>query len=481
MAGMKSEYVQLGVYNLATGKNIFLKVDDFGREQYLTNITWSPNNDFIYVQVLNRDQKNMRLNKYNATTGKFVKTILEESHPQYVEPLDGLIFLGSDTSKFIYRTDNRDGYRNLYLCDDNGIIKRLTNTSADVKYIGQDKKSIYYTSAEISPIETHLFKQDLKSGKKTQLTTTAAWHSVMLSPKADYFVDNFSNITTPRIIELTSTKETPTSKVLYTAPNPVKDYKYGETYLGSIKSADGKHDNYYRLTTPIDFDATKKYPTIIYVYGGPHSQLVKNSWLASQGRWEMYMAQRGYVVYVQDNRGTTNRGADFEKAIHGQCGQNEMEDQMEGVKMLQSLSFVDTNRIGVHGWSYGGFMTISLMTNYPEVFKVGVSGGPVIDWKWYEAMYGERYMDSPTRNSEGYTKTSLISKAKDLEGRLLICQGAIDDVVLWQHSLSFIRSCVVEGKQVDYFPYPMAKHNVLGKDRIHLMDKVSLYFEDFLK
>jgi dipeptidyl-peptidase-4 len=208
--------------------------------------------------------------------------------------------------------------------------------------------------------------------------------------------------------------------------------------------------------------------------------MVKNTFMAELRRWEMYMAQRGYLVYVQDNRGTSNRGAEFEKAIHKQCGQAEMADQMEGIKMLTSLPFVDKDRIGVHGWSYGGFMTISLITNYPETFKVGVAGGPVIDWKWYEVMYGERYMENPHTNPEGFKLTSLINKAKDLKGKLLICQGAIDDVVLWEHSLSFIRECVKNNVQVDYFPYPCHKHNVIGKDRVHLMDKVSIYFNDYL-
>jgi dipeptidyl-peptidase-4 len=158
-----------------------------------------------------------------------------------------------------------------------------------------------------------------------------------------------------------------------------------------------------------------------------------------------------------------------------------MEDQMKGVEWLTSHEWVDADRIGVHGWSYGGFMTISLMTNHPDVFKVGVAGGPVIDWKWYEVMYGERYMDTPEQNPEGYASTSLINKAKDLKGKLLICQGAIDPVVVWQHSLSFVRECVVNNIQVDYFPYPRHEHNVLGRDRVHLMDKVTMYFEDYLK
>lgn len=480
MAGMTSENIQLMVYDIASQKSIAMKVNDFGREQYLTNITWSPEGDFIYIQVLDRDQKNMKLNKYNASNGRFIKTVLTETNEKYVEPLDCLVFLKGDNSKFIYRTDNRDGYRNLYLCDDNGVIERITEVDANVVLVGQDDKNIYYTSAEISPVENHLFKQNIKSGKREQLTEGSAWHNIRLSSSGEYFIDDYSNVETPRVIELVSTDKG-AKQTLHTAPNPMKDYNLGEVYLGKIKSADGKYDNYYRLTTPVDFDPAKKYPTVVYVYGGPHSQMVKNTWLASQGRWEAYMAQRGYVVYVQDNRGTSNQGAEFEKAIHGQCGQAEMADQMEGVKMLQSLPFVDSERIGVHGWSYGGFMTISLITNYPEVFKVGVAGGPVIDWKWYEVMYGERYMDSPHRNQEGYEKVSLMNKAKDLEGKLLICQGAVDDVVVWQHSLSFIRACVVANKQVDYFPYPAAQHNVIGKDRIHLMDKVTMYFDDYLK
>ena len=181
-----------------------------------------------------------------------------------------------------------------------------------------------------------------------------------------------------------------------------------------------------------------------------------------------------------DNRGTDNRGLEFEQAIHHRCGVCEMEDQMAGIDWLKSHSWVDSSRIGVHGWSYGGFMTISLMTTYPETFKVGVAGGPVIDWKWYEVMYGERYMGNQSTNAEGLASTSLIGKAKNLKGKLLICQGAVDDVVLWQHSLNFIDECIKNWIPVDYFPYPRAQHNVRGKDRVHLMQKVTDYFEDYL-
>ncbi|MDE6878932.1 MAG: prolyl oligopeptidase family serine peptidase, partial [Odoribacter sp.] len=295
-----------------------------------------------------------------------------------------------------------------------------------------------------------------------------------------YFIDSYSSLNVPRVLELRQTNGKPVRELLR-AENPTKEYNYGEITLGSLKSADGKFDNYYRLIKPMNFDPAKKYPVILYVYGGPHSQMVKNTWQAELRRWEMYMAQHGYVVFVMDNRGTSNQGAEYEKAIHRYCGQAEMADQMKGIEFLKSQPWVDADRIGVHGWSYGGFMTISLITNHPDVFKVAVAGGPVIDWKWYEVMYGERYMETPQSNPEGYAKVSLMNKAKELKGKLLICQGAIDNTVLWEHSLSFIRECIKNQVQVDYFPYPCAEHNVFGRDRIHLMQKVTDYFEDYLK
>ena len=488
MAGMDSENVQLGIYDIRSGETVYAEVDDFGYDRYLTNITWAPDASMIYIQVLDRSQKHMKLNAYSAQNGEFIKTILSEDNEKYVEPFDPLYFIKGQ-NLFIYRTSNRDGYRNLYLCDNDGNIRRLTSVNADVKYAGNDGRYVYYTSAEVSPVENHLFRIEVKNlkkgvakasfGKPQRLTMAEGWHEIDLSPDCRHFIDSYSSLCTPRVVNLCSADGKILENLL-TADDPTLDYAYTEISLGTVKSADGQYDNYYRLIKPKDFDPSKKYPVIVYVYGGPHSQMVQNTYLGQLRRWEMYMAQRGYLVYVQDNRGTENRGIAFEQAIHGQCGQAEMADQIEGVKMLMELPYVDKDRIGVHGWSYGGFMTISLITNYPEIFKVAVAGGPVIDWKWYEVMYGERYMDHPDRNPEGYAKTSLINKAKDLKGKLLICQGAVDPVVVWEHSLSFIRECIKNNVQVDYFPYPCAEHNVMGKDRVHLHDKISMYFEDYL-
>lgn len=526
MAGMSSEKVSLLIYDLTTGKTTVAetntresittgkttvaesstnlkaengcekdgcekdgcKKNGCGAPAYITNVCWSPDGRYIYTQTLDRSQKNMALLRLEAD-GKLAGTILTESNDRYVEPMDPLYFIKGSNDIFIYRTANRDGYRSLYLCDNDGNLRRLTTAAADVEYIANDGRYVYYTSAEVSPIDNHLFRIEIKNLKKgiqkarfgqpQRLTQEEGWHNIAMSPDCTHFIDSWSNLTTPGVTDLCTT-DGKTVVNLLTAADPTLDYAYTEISLGTVKSADGAYDNYYRLIKPKDFDPSKTYPVIVYVYGGPHSQMVQNTFMAQLRRWEMYMAQRGYLVYVQDNRGTQNRGLAFEQAIYGQCGQAEMADQMEGVKMLMDLPFVDKDRIGVHGWSYGGFMTISLITNYPDIFKVAVAGGPVIDWKWYEVMYGERYMGHPDTNPEGYAKTSLINKAKDLKGKLLICQGAVDPVVVWEHSLSFIRECIKNNVQVDYFPYPCAEHNVMGKDRVHLHDKISMYFEDYL-
>ena len=496
MNGMASEHISLGVYDIAKARTLWLQVTDFDDERYLTNVAWAPDGRYLYVQVLSRSQHEMHLNMYRAEDGRLVRTLLTERNDAWVEPQDPVAFVKGRTDLFIYRTDNRDGYRNLYLVDTLGTVQRLTRVDADVEYLGNDGQTVWYTSSEVSPAEKQLFRLSLteerfrnksgmtgnawKPGKPVRLTRASGWHEISLSGDCKYFIDNSSAFTTPREVSLCSAADGKKLRHLLSAADPLADYATGEVMLGTVKSADGLYDNHYRLYKPSGFDPSKKYPVILYVYGGPHSQMVRDSWLGQIRLWEMLMAQKGYVVYVQDNRGTEHHGAAYEKAINRRCGAAEMEDQMAGIRMLMNLPWVDKDRIGVHGWSYGGFMTISLMTTYPDVFKVGVAGGPVIDWKWYEVMYGERYMDTPETNPDGFAATSLIGKAKDLKGRLLICQGAIDNTVVWEHSLSFVQECVKNWIPVDYFPYPTAEHNVFGRDRVHLMDKVTDYFEIFL-
>ncbi len=482
MAGMNSEHISLGIYNIANSKIIYIEKEDTISEKYLTNISWDLEESNIYIQVLNREQNKMNMNKYSSETGKLIKTLFTEINDKYVEPKHTLLFVSSGkNAKFIYQT-RKDGYNHAYLYNTNGeLINQLTSGQWEITELhGFNGDYIYYSATKESPIERHVYKTNIANGKTQKLTTTNGTHNVTFNNKFKYCIDNFSNTITPRIISIIKSDGSITS-TLKESTNPLADYNMPEMEINTIKSADNKTDLYYRLIKPANFDSTKTYPAIIYVYGGPHAQMINNKWLGGARMWQYLMAQKGYVILTVDNRGSANRGLEFENVIHRQCGVNEMKDQMKGVDLLKSLAYVDMNRIGVHGWSYGGFLTTSLMVNHPEVFKVGAAGGPVIDWKYYEVMYGERYMDTPEENPEGYAYTSLISRAKELNGKLLIVHGAIDPTVVMQHSQLFVRECIKNNTPIDYFIYPRAEHNVRGFDRIHLMQKVTSYFDDYLK
>lgn len=482
MAGLKSHHVTVGVYNINTGDTVYLKTG-LPKEKYLTNLAWSPDETMIYLAELNRGQDTCVVNSYNAKTGKRISTLFTETHPKYVEPEHPVLFTKNDPSKFIWQS-KRDGYNHLYLYDIQGtLIKQLTQGSFDVtQVLGFDEKGehLFYASTEASPLEQHIYKMNLKNGTRVNLTPQAGVHEAVLSSSGDFVCDVFSSQDNPGEVVLVNTK-TLKNSVFYKAENPFEGITLPRITLGSIKADDQKTDLYYRMVTPADIEEGKKYPVVVYVYGGPHSQLVNNSWLGQVRGWDIFMAQKGYIVFTLDNRGTSNRGFDFENITHRQLGIVETQDQMSGVDFLRSLPYVDPDRIGVHGWSYGGFMTLNLMLRHPETFKAGVAGGPVTDWKYYEIMYGERYMDTPKENPEGYRESSMLNHIGNLQGRLLLIHGDEDPVVLMQHTSQLIRSAVKEGVHPDLFVYPGHAHNVVGIDRVHLYEHVTRYFDDFLK
>jgi len=478
MAGCASERVALGVYDFKTGKTIYIE-DNKDSDQYLTSISWDPSEKFIYLGILNRAQNYLKINKYKIDDGSLVKTLFEEKRETFIEPSIPLFFMNLKPNQFIWMSE-RDGFNHAYLYDTEGkLIKQLTKGNWGVtELLGFDpsEKFLFYESTEQSPIERHLYKLELSTGKTSRLTTDDGHHHTLLSNSGNWILDSYSNLRTPGIVNLLD-KNGGISKKLSSAVNTVEKYSFGEITVDKIKSADGKFDLYYRMIKPANFDAQKKYPVVVYVYGGPHSQLVDDSWLASASYWMLSLSAKGYLIFTLDNRGTSFRGKEFQDVIHRQNGQAEMADQMQGVEFLKTLPYVDQKRIGVHGWSYGGFMTTSLMVNFPDVFKVGVAGGPVIDWKYYEVMYGERYMDTPEENPEGYKKTSLLGKAGQLKGKFMIIHGAQDPTVVWQNSLLFIEEAIKKDVPIDYFVYPNAEHNMRGLDRVHLMEKVINYFE----
>ena len=482
MAGQASHKVTILVYNTASGRSVQLQAGD-PTDRYFTNVAWSPDSKTIYVFELNRDQNDCRLVSYDATTGGKIAELYRETDPKYVEPLHPIVFLPWNADQFILQSQ-KDGYNHLYLMDKSGHeIKQLTSGKWVVEQLvgfNPQHQSVIIASNELNPLQRNLFAVDLNTGRRTLLGSDTGWHTPALSASGRYLVDKYQAPDVPRHIDIVNV-DNGRKLAYYDAPDPWAGYTVPSYECGTIKAADGVTPLYYRMVKPAHFDPAKKYPTVVYVYGGPHAHNVDAGWHWRSRSWETYMAQRGYVLFILDNRGSENRGRDFEQATYRQLGQEELKDQMKGVEFLRTLPYVDTTRLGVHGWSFGGFMTISLMTNYPNVFKVGVAGGPVIDWKWYEVMYGERYMDTPQSNPEGYAKTSLLSKAKDLKGKLQIIIGYNDPTVVPQHALTFLKACIEAGTQPDFFTYPGQGHNMRGHQSVHLHERITQYFDDYLK
>jgi len=481
MAGMKSEQVTLGIFDMNERKTIFIKTGE-PRDQYLTSVTWDPSEKYIYIGILNREQSHLRLNKYDAVTGQFVYTLFEEKNEKYVEPENPLYFLNTNSSQFLWFSE-RDGFQHLYLYNISGhMVKQLTSGNwvvTELIGIDEDDKFVYFLGTKDSPLEQNIYSVEIRTGNIARISKDHGTHNGRLSHSGEYLFDIYSSTEIAREYKLLDGKGN-VIETLQKNENPLDDYRLGETSLFTLKADDGS-DLYCRLIKPANFDPSKKYPVFFYVYGGPHSQLVTDSWLGAAGLFQNYMAQQGYVVFTMDNRGTSNRGITFEQFVFRNLGTIEIDDQMKGVEYLKSLSYVDPERMGIDGWSYGGFLTISMILKHPGTFKIASAGGPVIDWKYYEVMYGERYMDTPKENPEGYKNASLLNYVDKLQDRLLIIQGTMDETVVWQNSLSFIKKCVDAGKQVEYFVYPGHEHNVRGKDRMHLYEKIQKYYDENLK
>ena len=475
MIGQKSEKPRVGIYNLATGKTVFISPKSGNVNDYLTNLSWSPDEKYILIAELNREQNDMSLNVYEANSGNFVRTILNEKNNAWVEPEHDAFFPNSTSNNFVWFSE-KDGFQNMYYYSIDGkLIQQITANKFPVREIigaNPTGTEIYFKATGANPTNMLVYKVTLK-GKQTLITKDEGVHVVSISSDGKWFFDEFSNHSTPSKSLLYDAKLNATT--LLVSKNKYDGYQIGTSEIKTIKAADGTTDLYTRLIKPSNFDATKKYPVMVYVYGGPHAQMITNSFLDGANLWMYWMAEQGYLVFTVDNRGSENRGFAFESVIHGRLGVNEMDDQLKGVDYLKSLPYVDGNRLAVHGWSFGGFMTSSLMLRKPDTFKVGVAGGPVTDWKWYEVMYGERYMDTPAENQKGFDEANTLNYVNNLKGKLLLIHGTSDDTVVMQHNFALVKKFVEAGKQIDFFPYPMAKHNVQGKDRVHLMTKVLNY------
>jgi dipeptidyl-peptidase-4 len=477
LAGSKSEESDVWVYSLSTGTHI--KIDITGDpEQYNTNISWLPDESALYIQHLNRDQDTMVLKSYSSASGRMVEVLFTETDEKYVEPQFPVVFSEVHYGNFFYQSE-RDGYNHIYYYDASKMeLQQLTQGAWDVtKFIGADKDEnyIYFMSNRDNPLDNLLYRLDIRTGTISRCTSEPGTHIVLPGYNMKLFFDEYSSMNNPRNINLID-NEGNIRKRMHAAKVPFNDIKLGEVITGTLLAGDDTTVLYYRLVKPVNLSRSKKYPVVIYLYGGPHLQLVTNDWMDRTAYFQQYLAQHDIASFVLDTRGSDNRGREFEDCIYRQSGIPQMQDQIKGIEFLKSLSFIDKNRIGIHGWSYGGYMTLSMMLNYPDIFKVGVAGGPVTSWSTYEVMYGERYMDRPEQNPQGYAKTDLVSKVDRLEGKLLIIHGGIDPVVLPQNSLTFIEQGIKKGKDIDFFIYPSHEHNVQGTDRVHLIKMITDYF-----
>jgi len=478
MAGQLSEHGRVGIVDSETGETTYLQ--QMGEEDsYVTNIAWSPDNQFIYLAHLNREQTSMALNKYNRK-GDFLKTIYQEFDEEYVEPENPPYFIPNGKGEFIWITE-KNGFSNLVLMNDDGIIRELTNLTYEITdFIGfnsEGTKAFFHATGE-NPTENHGYAVELETGTVTQLTSGNGTHTISVSESGKFYIDNYSSTTIPGKTTLYHTTKSKSWEIL-SAENPLSEYSIGTTEIFSKKTSDGT-ELWCRMIKPSHFDETKKYPVLFYVYNGPHVQLVTDSWLGGASLWMHSLAEEGYIIFTVDGRGSSHRGIDFEQTVHENMGTIEVQDQAEMAEWLKTLPYTANDRFAVHGWSYGGFMTTSLMLKKPGLFKVGVAGGPVIDWRLYEIMYTERYMDTPETNPEGYAEADLKTHVANLEGKLMLIHGASDDVVVMQHSMEFLTKCIEEGKEIEFFPYPGHAHNVRGKDRVHLMTKVLNYIKSIL-
>lgn len=478
MAGETSEQVSVGIYDVKSGRTVYLDTES-PVDRYFTNISWSPDATKIAVAEVNRDQDHMWLNIYDSKTGKRMSTLFEERNEHWVEPCEPAVW--TDNGHFAW-VSYRDGYRHVYLYGLDKSVRQLTSGDWCVTSLyGYDQaKSLLIVQTNR---EGFLYRDVCAlslSGHLERLSPGGAVSSASFANGKSRLVINSSSASVAKESVLRSTDGTENS-VVSRYDDPYSGFDKPDIRIVDLKTADGRFPLTGRLILPPDFDPHKKYPAIVYVYGGPHSQLVDGSWLYGASPWMLYFAQEGYIIFTMDNRGTEFRGSDFEQSVHRRLGVCEMEDQMVGVDYLKALPYVDSERVGVHGWSFGGFMTISLLTTHPEAFRAGVAGGPVCDWKYYEVMYGERYMDTPQQNPDGYASASLLGKIGNLKSRLLVIHGSMDSTVVWQHSQQLINSAIEKGVYFDYFIYPNHPHNVAGHDRTHLMGYIKRYFDDWLK
>lgn len=473
-AGTPNPDVRLGVVAATGGPTRWLDTGEPG-SRLMARVQWLPDGKSIAATTLNRVQNRLDLVAADVSTGAS-RLLLRETSPHWVNVSDDLRFL-AERNEFLWSSE-RDGYRHLYVYTlDGKLARKLTGgewEAGEVAGLDLNKGTVYYTARAETPLEDHLYVVGLSGGAPRRLTAANRTHTISMSENGGYYLDTSSSLTEP--VRRTIHRGDGAELAVFTGADrkPLDEYEILPAEIVRLTANDGAA-LYARLIKPAGFTPAKKYPAVVMVYGGPHSQAVRNSWAGAN--FDQVLAHRGFVVWQLDNRGSAGRGHDWEAALYRRLGARELEDQTTGVKHLVSMGFVDPARIGIHGWSYGGFMTLYALLNAPETFKAGAAGAPVTDWRMYDTIYTERYLGLPGENQKGYQSSSVIHQAAKLKGALLLVHNFEDDNVLFQHTLRMANELQLAGKPFEMMLYPQKKHGVSGSAYKHMIETVAAFFE----
>lgn len=479
-AGTNNVLVELAIQNINNGARRWVDLGE-DKDIYLARGKWMPNSETFTYQWQTRDQQTLELRAYNVPTEK-QSVLLSETSNTWVNLHNDLYFL-SDSDQFIWASE-RDGFKHLYLYENSGkLVRQLTQGDwvvDNIEAVDAKNNRIYFAGRKDTPLESHAYSVSLDGGDISRITNEGAYHSVSFSKDASIFIDRLSTINSPAQVSLNDASG---KRITWLEENKVEEghplYPYMDTWtkpeFGDITTKDGATLK-YRIYKPENLE--KKHPVIVYLYGGPHAQVVTNSWAGNRGLLMQHWVDKGYVVFTLDNRGSNYRGKAFEDPIYKKMGFVEVDDQVAGVEFLRTLPYVDAKRIGVHGHSYGGYMTLMTMFKAGDYFQAGVSGAPVTDWRLYDTHYTERYMGNPKTDDDAYTASSVFPYAKDLKGDLLIYHGMADDNVLFTHSTMLYKHLQDLAIPFETMDYPGKKHSIRGKQTgIHLYKTITNFFD----
>lgn len=475
-AGTANSDVRLGVVPVKGGKTRWLEVG-LTPKHVLARVHWLTDSKSVAVERFTRTQQQLDIVAAQIDTGK-TRTLVHEEDPFWINTSDDVAFL-SDGKRLI-RTSEKSGFRHIYIQPLEGEAKALTSGEWMVQQIDcVDEKAgqIYYTSTEGSPLERHFYAVGFDGGARRRLTKEPGTHTVRTSPTCAFYVDTHSNLKSPSRRALHRANGELVSVLSERNLKQLDEYEILPAEIHRVKAKDGD-TLYAKLIKPVAFDPSKKYPVIVSIYGGPGPQLVRDQWTGLS--WAQVMAHKGFLVWQLDNRGSSGRGHAFESKLFRRFGKQELSDQLEGLDYLVGLGFADPKRIGMDGWSYGGYMTLYSLLNAPDRFAAGIAGAPVTDWRLYDTIYTERYLGMPQENETGYKESSAVTYAKNLQGNLMIIHNTGDDNVLFQNSVMMMNALQLAGKQFETIVYPQKAHGVTGPASKHLLDSKTSFFERHL-